>query len=44
MRTMAPAYPFAYEHVAEPEFDRAYAALLEDLHQRGLLDSTLVLS
>ena len=26
-----------------PELDRAYAALLEDLHQRGLLDSTLVI-
>src|SRR6058998_547298 len=23
-----------------PEFDRAYASLLEDLHQRGMLDST----
>ena len=26
-----------------PVFDQAYTALLEDLHQRGLLDSTLVL-
>jgi hypothetical protein len=26
-----------------PPLDRAYAALLEDLHQRGLLDETLVL-
>ena len=26
-----------------PEFDRGYSALLEDLSQRGLLDSTLVL-
>jgi len=26
-----------------PELDRAYAALLEDLHQRGLLESTLVI-
>src|SRR5256885_12590194 len=25
-------------------FDQAYAALLEDLHQRGLLDTTLVLA
>ncbi len=25
-----------------PRLDRAYAALLQDLHQRGLLDSTLV--
>ena len=27
-----------------PEFDRAFAALLEDLHARGKLDSTLVLA
>ena len=26
-----------------PEFDRPFAALLDDLHQRGMLDSTLVL-
>jgi uncharacterized protein (DUF1501 family) len=26
-----------------PEFDRPFAALLEDLHQRGLLETTLVL-
>ena len=26
-----------------PEFDRPFAALLDDLHQRGLLDETLVL-
>ncbi len=26
-----------------PEFDRPFAALLDDLHQRGLLESTLVL-
>jgi hypothetical protein len=26
-----------------PEFDQPFAALLDDLHQRGLLDSTLVL-
>lgn len=26
-----------------PEFDRCYSALIEDLHQRGLLDSTLLL-
>lgn len=25
-----------------PELDRAYSALLEDLHQRGMIDSTLV--
>ena len=26
-----------------PELDRAYATLLEDLHQRGMLDSTIVI-
>ena len=26
-----------------PEFDRGFSALLEDLHDRGLLDSTLVM-
>ena len=26
-----------------PEFDQCYSALIEDLHQRGLLDSTLLL-
>ncbi len=26
-----------------PEFDRCFSALIEDLHQRGLLDSTLLL-
>jgi hypothetical protein len=28
--------------VLAPQFDRAYAALIEDLHSRGLLDETLV--
>ncbi len=27
-----------------PEFDRGFATLLEDLHQRGLLDTTLVIA
>lgn len=27
-----------------PPFDRAYSALLEDLHQRGLLDETMVVA
>ena len=27
-----------------PEFDRAFAGLIADLHQRGMLDSTLVIS
>ena len=26
-----------------PELDQAYATLLEDLHQRGMLDTTLVI-
>src|SRR5262249_57080492 len=26
-----------------PELDRAYSALIEDLHQRGMLDSTIVI-
>ena len=30
------------EKLLLPELDMAYAALLEDLHQRGLLESTLV--
>jgi uncharacterized protein (DUF1501 family) len=30
------------EHLL-PEFDRCFSALLEDLHERGLLDETLVL-
>ncbi len=31
-----------YKESLCPMFDRAYTALLEDLHQRGLLESTLV--
>jgi len=27
-----------------PRFDRAYSALIEDLHQRGLLSTTLVIA
>jgi uncharacterized protein (DUF1501 family) len=27
-----------------PEFDRAFAALLEDLHERGMLETTLVIA
>jgi hypothetical protein len=27
-----------------PEFDRAFAGLLEDLHERGMLDTTLVIA
>ena len=33
-----------YKDTLCPMFDRAYTALLEDLYQRGLLDSTLVLA
>lgn len=32
------------KQVLLPEFDKAFAALLEDLHERGLLDSTLVIA
>ena len=31
-------------HYCIPPLDRAYSALLEDLHQRGLLDETLVVT
>jgi uncharacterized protein (DUF1501 family) len=33
-----------YKQTLCPMFDRAYSALLEDLHQRGLLETTLVLA
>jgi uncharacterized protein (DUF1501 family) len=33
-----------YKETLCPMFDQAYSALLEDLHQRGLLDSTLVVA
>jgi uncharacterized protein (DUF1501 family) len=33
-----------YRDTLCPMFDRAYAALLEDLHQRGLLETTLVVA
>jgi hypothetical protein len=33
-----------YKETLCPMFDQAYTALLEDLHQRGLLDTTLVLA
>jgi uncharacterized protein (DUF1501 family) len=33
-----------YRNYLCPVFDRAYAALLDDLHQRGLLDTTLVVA
>ena len=33
-----------YKNTLCPTFDRAYTALLEDLHQHGLLESTLVVA
>jgi hypothetical protein len=33
-----------YKEILCPMFDQAYSALLEDLHQRGLLDQTLVVA
>jgi hypothetical protein len=33
-----------YKTILCPMFDRAYCSLLEDLHQRGLLESTLVVA
>jgi uncharacterized protein (DUF1501 family) len=33
-----------YKETLCPMFDRAYTTLLEDLHQRGLLDTTLVVA
>jgi uncharacterized protein (DUF1501 family) len=33
-----------YRRTVCPMFDQAYAALLEDLYERGLLDSTLVIA
>ncbi len=33
-----------YRDLIGPMFDHAYSSLLEDLHQRGLLDSTLVVA
>ena len=33
-----------YRRTLCPTFDRAYATLLDDLHQRGLLDETLVIA
>ncbi len=33
-----------YRRLLAPAFDRAYAALIQDLHDRGLLDETLVVT
>jgi len=41
----APFSPIeAYRDLLGPMFDNAYASLLEDLHDRGLLDATMVVS
>lgn len=41
----APFSPIeCYSDLVGPMFDMAYSALLEDLHQRGLLDSTMVVA
>jgi hypothetical protein len=41
----APFSPIScYRNLVGPMFDNAYSSLLEDLHDRGLLDSTLVLA
>lgn len=41
----APFSPIScYRDLVGPMFDNAYSSLLEDLHDRGLLDSTLVLA
>lgn len=42
--TVAPATLFDYRDSLCPEFDRAVAALLEDLSQRGLWNDTLVVA
>jgi len=41
----APFSPIeAYRDLLGPMFDNAYASLLEDLHERGLLDDTMVVA
>ncbi len=40
----APADLYDYRDTLCPEFDRAFATLLDDLQQRGLLDETLVIA
>jgi len=42
--TTAPGTLFDYRDVLCPQFDQAVAALLDDLHERGLLDETLVVA
>lgn len=39
-----PGTPFDYRDVLGPQFDAAASALLDDLHDRGLLDDTLVVA
>mgnify|MGYP002623156663 FL=1 len=42
-KTAAPATLFDYRDTIGPRFDRAAAALLDDLHRSSLLDETLVI-
>jgi len=42
--TASPATVYDYRDHLCPAFDRAYAALLDDLQQRGLIDHTLVVA
>jgi uncharacterized protein (DUF1501 family) len=43
-RTAAPATVFDYRDTIGPQFDRACSALLDDLHDSGLLGETLVVA
>jgi uncharacterized protein (DUF1501 family) len=43
-RTAAPATVFDYRDTIGPQFDRACSALLDDLHDSGLLGDTLVVA
>jgi uncharacterized protein (DUF1501 family) len=43
-RTAAPATVFDYRDTIGPQFDRACSALLDDLHDSGLLQDTLVVA
>ena len=43
-KTASPGTIYDYRDKLCPEFDRAFAALIDDLQQRGLLDHTLVVA
>lgn len=43
-KACGPATLFDYQAKLCPEFDRAFAGLLDDLEQRGLLDETLIIA